>query len=164
MMLTDDFFPTMKPLMRKEQRTVCRNFRFHYSVPSLYFNLFIQWQVSPDAPVSHSWGHIQQQHPSIRVFLERCGNWGGLTTLPLLSLTWRRPRLCIGMCWAPQWVTRFPCLSMVSTQCLWNLETQNWSCYILLERRARSLAFYRRTSPEGCTTFVLRWDRIDSML
>lgn len=147
------FFPILKLL---EGKTVSKK------NPAVY--LFIQWQVFADVLVSHSRGHIQRRQPSIRGFQDRCGSWGGWITLPSPSLTWRRPQRCIGMCWGPQWVTRCPCLSTASTQCLWSSATPSWSCSILLGRKARSLASYRRTSLEGCTTFVSRWDSIDSML
>ena len=122
-----------------------------------FHSLSLQWQVFPDVPVSHSWEHIQPQHPSTRVSPDLFGSLGGWTTLPLLYLTWRRPRLCIGTCWGPRWATRCPCPSTVSTRCLWSSATPSWSCSILWARRARSLASYRRTSLEGCITFVLRW-------
>lgn len=59
---------------------------------------------------------------------------------------------------------RFPCLNMASTQCLWSLVTPNWSCSIHWGRKAPSLDSYRRTSPEGCITFVLRYKSTDVLL
>lgn len=149
------FFQPWRFLKENEQNNIaCKN---NSLSSNCILILFIQWQVFPDVPVSHSWEHIQPQHPSTRVSLDLCGSLGGWTTLPSPYLTWRRPRLCIGTCWGPQWATRCPCPSTASTRCSWSSATPSWSCSILWARRARSLVSYRRTSLEGCTTFVLRW-------